>query len=163
MINVNAARTAERYCALGIGILFLVLGIAGFIPAFVSIPGTDVSYIPANHAPNAYAAGFGYLFGLFPTNFLHNLFHCAVGLLGITSYLTHDGAKQFNRFFCAAYIVITIMGLLPITKTFFNLMPVFGNNVLLNGLSALAAAYYGFIIPPKVSGESVADSVSHNV
>lgn len=159
MINVNAMREAERYCALAIGILFLVLGIAGFIPALVSIPGTDISFIPAHEAHNAYAAGYGYLFGLFPTNFLHNLFHCAVGLLGITSYITHHGARQFNRIFFVAYVVIAIMGLLPFTKTFFGLMPVFGYNVLLNATSAFAAAYYGTVIPAKLAGEPVSDNI----
>lgn len=159
MINTNALREAERYCALGIGSFFLVLGIVGFIPAFVSIPGTDVSFVPAQDAHNAYAAGFGYVFGLFPTNFLHNLVHCTVGLLGITSYLTHHGARQFNRIFLVAYVVISIMGLLPFTNTFFGLMPLFGYNVFLNAASALAAAYYGIVIPAKLAGEPVSDNV----
>ena len=159
MIDMNAARTAERYCALSLGILFLVLGIAGFIPAFVSIPGTDVSFVPLDQSRNAYAAGFGYVFGLFPTNFLHNIVHCAVVLLGIGSFLTHDGARQFNRIFFVSYVVLTIMGLLPFANTFFNLMPLFGNNVLINGLSAFAAAYYGFLIPNKLAGTTVSDNV----
>lgn len=159
MIDMNAARTAERYCALSLGILFLVLGIVGFIPAFVSIPGTDVSFVPLEQSRNAYGAGFGYVFGLFPTNFLHNIVHCTVGLLGIGSFLTHDGARQFNRIFFISYVVLTIMGLLPFANTFFNLMPLFGNNVLLNGLSALAAAYYGFVIPNKLAGTTVSDNV----
>ncbi|BAZ11303.1 hypothetical protein NIES4071_31290 [Calothrix sp. NIES-4071] len=159
MINTNALREAERYCALGIGVLFLVLGIAGFIPALVSIPGTEISFVGADHARSAYAAGFGYVFGLFPTNFLHNLVHCSVGLLGITSYITHHGARQFNRFFFVSYVVLVIMGLLPITNTFFGLMPLFGYNVILNATSALAAAYYGVVIPAKLAGEPVSDNI----
>jgi hypothetical protein len=159
MENINAAKLTERYCALTIGILFLLLGLAGFIPALVSVPGTNISYIPVDLSPNAYAAGFGYVFGVFPTNFLHNLVHCAVGLWGIASYTSASSARLFNRAFAVAYIIIAIMGLLPFTKTFFGLMPLFGNNVWLNALTAVAAGYYGIIIPAKITGVSV----SHNV
>ncbi len=159
MENINAARLTERYCALVIGVLFLILGIAGFIPAFVSLPGTTASYIPANMAHGAYSAGFGYVFGLFPTNFLHNLVHCAVGLLGIASYTNATSARLFNAAFAVAYIIIAIMGLLPFGKTMFGLMPIFGNNVWLNALTAIAAGYYGLIIPNKIAGTNV----SHNV
>lgn len=36
MDSTNPANMIERYCALSIGILFLILGLAGFIPALVS-------------------------------------------------------------------------------------------------------------------------------
>jgi len=51
--NVNRARMTERYCALSIGVIYLLLGLAGFIPALVSLPGTSAPYIPADVAPNA--------------------------------------------------------------------------------------------------------------
>ncbi|HLO83662.1 MAG TPA: DUF4383 domain-containing protein [Nostocaceae cyanobacterium] len=158
MENVNAGKMAERYCALSIGIIYLILGLAGFIPGFVSLPGTSEAYIPADIAPNAYAAGFGYLFGLFPTNFLHNLFRCAVGLWGISAYNNASSSRIFNRAFGVGYAALAIMGLLPFAKTFFGLMPLFGNNVLINALTALAAFYYGIIIPAKVTGVSVSQS-----
>lgn len=57
----------ERYCALIIGILFLILGVAGFIPGLVSLPETTEPYIPVDATSSAYAMGFGFVFGLFPT------------------------------------------------------------------------------------------------
>ncbi|HEY9301053.1 MAG TPA: DUF4383 domain-containing protein, partial [Phormidium sp.] len=121
---------AERYCALAIGILFLFIGVAGFVPALVSLPGaTNMSSVPVDVAPTAYSAGFGYLFGLFPTNFLHNLVHCSVGLLGIASYTNLTSARLFNRSFAIGYTLIAVMGLLPLAKTTFGTMPIFGNNV----------------------------------
>ncbi|AFY51148.1 hypothetical protein Nos7524_5431 [Nostoc sp. PCC 7524] len=159
MENISAARTTERYCALIIGVVFLLLGLAGFTPALVSLPGTSESYIPADVAPNAYAAGFGYIFGLFPTNFLHNLVRCAVGLWGITSYTSASSSRIFNRAFAVAYLVLAIMGLLPFAKTFFGFMPLFGNNVLINALSAIAAAYYGIVMPAKVAGVNVSQNL----
>lgn len=155
MENTNIINTSERYCALIVGIVFLILGIAGFIPALVTLPGTDASFIPPSAAHDAYSLGFGNVFGLFPTNFLHNIVHCAVGLLGITAYTSASSARVFNRFFVVSYVLLAIMGLLPFGMTTFGLMPIFGNNVLLNALTALAVAYYGIILPAKVSNTSV--------
>jgi hypothetical protein len=160
MDNIKTANMVERYCALTIGIIYLLLGLAGFTPALVSIPGTSESFIPLGDSPNAYAAGFGYIFGLFPTNFLHNFVRCAVGLLGITSYFSASSARVFNLVFAVAYALLAVMGLLPFAKTSFGLMPLFGNNVWLNALAALAAFYYGFIVAPKVKGVNVGEEIT---
>jgi Domain of unknown function (DUF4383) len=159
MENVTAGNMTERYCALTVGILFLILGLAGFIPDLVSVPGTDASYIPLGATESPYAKGFGFIFGLFPTNFFHNLVRCSVGLLGIASYFSLNSARLFNSSFAVAYTLIAIMGLLPFGKTMFGLMPLFGHNVWFNALTALATVYYGIIIPAKVKGVSV----SHNL
>ncbi|MCA1991942.1 MAG: DUF4383 domain-containing protein [Coleofasciculus sp. S288] len=149
MDTINKGNMAERYCALIIGVLFLLIGVAGFVPALVSLPGSSAPNIPVDASPNVYAAGFGYLFGLFPTNLLHNLVHCAVGLLGIGSYTSLSSARLFNRGFAIAYVLIAIMGLLPLAKTTFGLMPIFGNNVWFNALTAAVAAYFGFVQPTQ--------------
>lgn len=159
MENINAGNMTERYCALIVGMLFLILGLAGFIPALVTLPGTDASYVPFDASPSAYAKGFGYVFGLFPTNFLHNLVRCAVGVWGIASYNSYSSSRLFNRAFAVSYALIAIMGLLPITNTTFGLMPIFGNNIWLNALAATATAYYGVVIPAKVMGTSVSDNL----
>jgi hypothetical protein len=157
--NINQMHMAERYCALAIGIIFLILGVAGFIPALVTLPGSSASYVPPDAATDAYSLGFGYLFGLFPINFLHNLVHCAVGVLGIASYNSYSSARLFNRVFAVAYVLIAIMGLLPFAKTTFGLMPIFGNNVWFNALTAFAAVYYGIILPAKVTDTGVSRSL----
>ena len=159
MDNINRENMAERYCALALGVLFLLVGIAGFIPALVSLPGGDTSSVPVDVAPDAYSAGYSYVFGLFPTNLLHNLVHCFVGLLGIASYTSSSSARLYNRGFAIAYALIAIMGLLPITKTTFGLMPIFGNNVWFNALTAAVAAYFGFAQPALTADLTTAPKV----
>ncbi len=66
----NEHGDSERYCALSIGILFLFIGLAGFVPAFVPVLGATASSVPVDLVLDAYAAGFGYIFGLFPTNLI---------------------------------------------------------------------------------------------
>lgn len=147
--------TGEKKCALALGIIFTVIGIAGFIPSLITIPGTidsaapiSADQIPATMGANytaAYLRGFGYLFGLFPTNLLHNIAHLAIGLFGLYSATGDRGAFNYNRFFAISYILLAIMGLIPAANTLFGIMPIFGNNVWLNAVTGAIAAYYAFV------------------
>ena len=146
----------QRNCALTLGIIFLILGIAGFIPALTNLPGeTFDSGLPLD-ADGIYSKGFSLLFGVFPTNLMHNLVHLLVGALGIAAATTGK-ARLYNKAFAISYAAIFIMGLLPSAKTFFGIMPVFGNNVWLNGLTGVIAGYYGFF---GKDPEAVTDRVS---
>ncbi|HEY9768154.1 MAG TPA: DUF4383 domain-containing protein [Coleofasciculaceae cyanobacterium] len=135
----------QRNCALALGVIFLLLGIAGFVPGFISLPpeGFDAGGVSLN-ADSFYAKGFGFLFGAFPTNLMHNIVHLLVGILGIVAAST-GSAKLYNRGFAISYVLIAVMGLIPLAQTTFGLMPIFGNNVWFNGLSAAIAGYYGFL------------------
>lgn len=145
--------TGERKCALALGIIFTLLGIAGFIPTLVTLPGAaeapiTMEQVPTTPGPDyiaAYLRGFGNLFGLFPTNLLHNFVHLAIGVIGLYSSTGDRGAFNYNRFFGVSYLLLAVMGLLPLTKTLFGIMPIFGNNVWFNAVTGLIAAYYAFI------------------
>jgi uncharacterized membrane protein len=141
----------QRNCALALGIIFLLLGIAGFIPLFVSLPpeGFNAGGLPLD-ADNFYAKGFGFLFGTFPTNLMHNLVHLLVGILGIAA-ATSGNAKLYNRGFAVSYALIALMGVIPVTQTTFGIMPIFGSNVWFNALSATIAGYYGFAADKPVT------------
>lgn len=144
----SGVKDGERVCAMSLGVLFLFLGIAGFIPGLVAFP--DVASNAQLSVPNlTFTDGYGNVLGLFPTNFLHNAVHIAVGILGIAAATSHSGALVFNQAFAIVYAAIVIMGLLPFTNTTFGIMPVFGNNIWLNALTGAAAGYYGFFVPAK--------------
>jgi hypothetical protein len=49
--------------------------------------------------------------------------------------------------------------LFPFSNTFFGLMPIFGNNVWFNALTAIAATYFGIILPAKASNAGVASTM----
>lgn len=150
MFNRSDPHMDERYCALLLGLLFLVVGIAGFTPALAWMPDGSPPLPVINTEDtiaNIYATGFGYAFGLFPVNVVHNFVHCLVGFTGIIMSTDWRGARAFNRGFTIAYILIAIMGLIPFTNTTFGLMPIFGNNVWFNALTAAIAGYFGFIKP----------------
>ena len=146
----------EKKCALILGLIFTIIGVAGFIPDLVTLPGGELAggapisadQIPAPPGANysaAYMRGFGYLFGLFPTNLLHNIAHLAVGLFGLYSATGDRGAFNYNRFFAISYLLLAVLGLIPAANTLFGVMPIFGNNVWLNAVTGAIAAYYAFV------------------
>lgn len=142
----TAANSIIRYAALSIGVFFLLLGLAGFVPAFVAPP----EFVPA--------MGFGYLFGLFPTNYFHNAIGILVGLWGIAAFTSLTGSIVFNRIFAIVYAVSAILGLIPFTNTFFGITPLLGNNVWLNAIVAAIAFYFGYVKPSEIQLPSSVNS-----
>ncbi|MDV3000165.1 MAG: hypothetical protein N5P05_001771 [Chroococcopsis gigantea SAG 12.99] len=142
----------ERYAALGLGILFFLVGFAGFIPAFMHYPQHAADYTPINATPGLYPPGLGLLFGIFPTNFIHNLVHCIVGFAGIVCSADGRSARAYCRVFAYVYALIVILGLIPVAQTLFGIMPIYGNNVWFNAITGLVAAYFGFVKPTVEMG-----------
>ena len=125
-----------RYFALVLGIIFIVIGIAGFVPGFLAEP------VPEN---DVVAEGaFGRLFGLFPVNWLHNLVHVAFGVWGIAVYRRFYAARTYAKAVAVIYAVFAIMGFIPMLNTTFGLIPLYGHDIWLHLLIAAAAAYFGF-------------------
>lgn len=148
--------SGEKKCALAIGLIFTIIGIAGLVPDLVSLPSAGVDgvapvsadEVPATTGANylaAYLRGFGYIFGLFPTNLLHNITHLAFGLFGLYSATGDRGAFNYNRFFAISGLLLAVLGLIPAANTLFGIMPIFGNNVWLNASTGALAAYYAFV------------------
>ena len=104
--------------SLSLGLLFLLLGLAGFLPAFVT-PSENFTSEP----------GFGYIFGVFSTNYFHNAIGILVSVWGVGAFTSLSGAIVFNRLFALLYAAGVILGLLPFTNTLFGLVPLFGNNI----------------------------------
>ena len=118
------------------GIVFLIVGIGGFIPGLTQ---------PHDHPGLTVAAGSGMELGLFPVNVLHNIIHIAFGVWGLIAARALDSARMYARVVAVAYAVLTILGLVPATNTTFGLVPIYGHDVWLHGLLAAVAAYFGFV------------------
>ena len=121
-----------------IGLLFLVVGVLGFVPGLVSPPS---AYSPHMTVDTAY----GYLLGLFPINILHNLVHLGVGLWGLSAYRSVTKSLSFARGLAIFYGALAVMGLIPVVNTTFGLIPIFGHDIWLHAISAGAAGYFGFL------------------
>ncbi len=128
-----------RTFALIFGIVYLLVGIAGFIPG---VNDHNHAGMPALAVDSFY----GRLMGLFPVNLMHNVVHILIGLWGIFGSRSIGGARMFARGVAIVYGLLTVMGLLPAPfSTTFGLAPIFGHDVWLHALSAIVAAYFGWV------------------
>ena len=123
---------AQRFAQV-FGIIYLVVGVLGFIPIAPILVGALFNVIgPFN----------GLLLGLFPVNWLHNLAHIAIGVAGLVSYRNPVTARSYALVIGVLYIVLAVVGLL--LPTLFGLLPLGGLDITLHALTAILAlvAYY---------------------
>lgn len=141
-----------RYFALVAGVVYVLAGVAGFVPAFVTAPpaGPDL----------AVETGYGRLFGLFPINVLHNLVHLAIGVWGLAAYGSWSAARTFARSLAVIYGVLAVMGFIPGLNTMFGLAPLFGHDIWLHAGTALVAAYFGFRTPVEAEATPSVDATT---
>ena len=86
-----------------VGIVFLLVGIAGFIPGI-----TTNLYDGLEFAGND---GNAELLGIFSVSILHNLVHGLFGIAGLALAKTASGARTFLIGGGAIYIVLWLLGL----------------------------------------------------
>jgi hypothetical protein len=131
-----------RTFTLAMGVIYVVVGVLGFIPALMSAPPPDA---PAMSTP------YGYLLGMFPVNSLHNIVHLLIGAWGLMVYKDFEGSRTYCRSLAVLYSVLAVFGLIPVLNTTFGLIPLFGHDIWLHLLTALAAAYFGFVAPVTIA------------
>ena len=98
----GAGRTTLQGAALAVGIVFLLVGIAGFIPGITTSYG-DLSF--AGHHSDAK------LLGLFQVSILHNIVHLLFGVVGLALSRTADGARTFLIGGGVVYLVLWLLGI----------------------------------------------------
>jgi len=129
-----------RRFALIFGILFTLVGIAGFIPGLTQ---------PHTNPDVMVTAGLGMLLGLFPVNVLHNLAHLVFGAWGLVASRSDGASRLYGQVVAISYALLTVMGLVtPMNlHTAFGFIPLYGHDVWLHALLAAIAAYFGFMHP----------------
>src|SRR5437773_6790042 len=101
---------SARNFAMILGVVFVVVGILGFIPG-INVMHHDM------HDPNLVVEGpgTGHLLGLFHVNVLHNLVHILFGVLGI-AMARMGQAVNYCRIVAIAYGLLAILGMIPTLK-----------------------------------------------
>jgi len=94
--------TAVQKAARLVGIVFLAVGILGFIPGITTDYNTMMF---AGHQSEAK------LLGLFQVSILHNIVHLLFGVAGLALARTIDGAKRYLVVGGIIYLVLFVYGL----------------------------------------------------
>ena len=108
-------RSTVQSAALLAGIVFLVVGILGFVPGITTHYG-DLSF--AGHDSGAK------LLGIFQTSILQNVVHLLFGLVGIAMARSWEGARTFLIAGGVVYLVLFVYGLLARGDSSANFIPV---------------------------------------
>jgi hypothetical protein len=129
------------------GILFLIIGAAGFVPG--------LTMMDHDHPDVTMDAGLGLELGLFPVNILHNVVHLLFGVWGLLAARSLGAARGYARSVAVIYAVFAVMGLISAARlwTTFGLVPLYGHDVWLHALLAAVAAYFGFFRSERATNE----------
>lgn len=123
--------------ALVAGLLYMTLGILGMLSSLLI-------GAPADAPAPAVTMNYGYLFGLFAVNAVLNSVHFLLGFWGLVAWSGALSAVNYARSLSVVSAVLALMGLIPGLNTAFGFAPLYGHEVWLHALTAIAAAYFGF-------------------
>ncbi|OXM75264.1 MULTISPECIES: DUF4383 domain-containing protein [Amycolatopsis] len=111
----GTARTVTQILAAVVAVVFLLVGIAGFIP------GLTTNYDQLTFAGHHSGA---MLLGVFAVSVLHNLVHLLFGVAGLVLARTARGARAFLIGGGLVYLVLWLYGLLIDHGSAANFVPV---------------------------------------
>lgn len=120
MATAGATRTPGQLFALVFGIVYVLIGLLGFIGPLA--PG-------------------GLLLGLFGINALHNIVHLAVGALLLFGSMSATNAKTSNLIVGVVYLLVAVLGLFGILVP--GLINHNGADIGLHLVSGALALYFG--------------------
>jgi hypothetical protein len=136
--TTRAGRAPVQLASLIFGIVFIVVGILGFIP------GITTNYDALLLAGNGSAA---LLLGVFQVSILHNIVHLLFGVAGVLLARTFSGAKNFLIWGGAVYFILWLYGLFVAGgDTPANFVPVNNADNWLHLVLAIAMVALGLLL-----------------
>ncbi|HXW76586.1 MAG TPA: DUF4383 domain-containing protein [Candidatus Eremiobacteraceae bacterium] len=113
------------------GLIYIVVGIAGFIPAL----GGTMGMTPST------------LLGVADTNIIHNIVHLIIGFAGVTMGRTDEGAATYCKTFGVILLLIGVLGFF--VPNLFGILPIGGNDPWIHLASGVVLAIGGFATAPS--------------
>lgn len=133
--TTSTQRTPVQIATLVVGVVFLLVGVAGFIPGLTQNLG-DLQF--AGHE------GHAMLLGIFHVSILHNVVHLLFGVAGVALARTPNAARQFLLWGGVIYLGLFVYGLIIDFDSAANFVPLSDANNWLHlalGLGMLALSF----------------------
>ncbi|MBF4994608.1 DUF4383 domain-containing protein [Arthrobacter gandavensis] len=135
--GLSAHRTSAQIAATVFGVIFLVIGVLGFIPGITTNYGA------------LYFAGYGseaVLLGLFQVSILHNVVHMLLGFAGLWMARSNSSSRTYLIGAGVLYLLLFIYGLIIPLNSDANFVPFnWADNWLHLGLAAVMIIL-GFVL-----------------
>jgi hypothetical protein len=129
-------RTPVQVVALIFGVVFLLVGVLGFVPGITTGDGLALA------GPHSGAM----LLGLFHVSVLHNIVHLLFGVAGLLAARTAPAARSYLLISGVIYAVLVVYGLLVPSDSAANFVPVNGADNALHVVLAVAMLAAGLAL-----------------
>jgi len=140
-------RSPVRLTSLVVGLMFVVVGIAGFVPGITTGMGDMAA---AGHTSGSH------LLGIFQVSVLHNALHLVLGVLGILAARASSAARAFLVVGGIAYAGLWIYGLVVDQTSSANFVPLNTADNWLHLVLAAGMIALGLIMPRRTTLETAA-------
>ncbi|WP_432493686.1 DUF4383 domain-containing protein [Kineococcus auxinigenes] len=134
-------RSPVQVGSLIVGAMFVVVGIAGFVP------GITTNYDQLEWAgPDSHAM----LLGIFMVSILHNLLHLGLGVVGLVAAKSASAARSFLIVGGLVYAALWIYGLVVAEESQANFVPLNNADDWLHLVLAVGMILLGLVLPRRV-------------
>lgn len=149
---------ASRIFCFVIGVIYLALGIMGFIPSLMY-------RVTPGPYPGGIITTVDYLGAIFPVNFAVDVVNVLIGLAAIGSSLTWPTATSFCRGMTFLFAIMGLCGMVQGLDRLFGLFPMSAWNIPLHFVSFLLCWYFGFVYPlefkPHTDPRTLSSQAAH--
>jgi len=146
--RTGTRRTHVQKAATVVGVVFLLVGVLGFVPGITTDYGS-LSF--ASHHSGAR------LLGLFQVSVLHNLVHLLFGVAGLALARTVRGARTYLVVGGIIYLVLFLYGLLVPEDSSANFVPVNAADDVLHLVLGLGMIALGVVLTRRSTSGTRAD------
>lgn len=124
-----------KYFSVWMGGFLLLIGLISFVPFLVSEP-------PSNAPQMFVTSARGQLFGFLPVNSLLNIVHALMGIVGLYAFSSNETSKNYAQWCAGIFGAMSVLGMLPFSRTFAGLLPLYSHNIWFHGLAAIISSYF---------------------
>lgn len=142
--TTRTGRTPVQIIALLYGVVFLLVGVAGFIPGLTQNVG-DLQF--AGHE------GHAMLLGVFHVSILHNIVHLLYGVAGLVLARAPGSARQFLLWGGVIYLLLTLYGVFIDYDSAANFVPLSDANNWLHLVLGVTMVGLSFLPRPTADAE----------
>ncbi len=133
-----------RLFTLGLGIVYLVVGIAAFFPALYTTPPVGSPEVDVTTA-------YGFFLGTFPTNAVHDGLNILIGLAAIAASARLASARMYCMGMLMVFGLSAVFGFIPTLNTLWGVCPLFESDQWVHAASAFLCGYAGFVAPEETN------------
>ena len=138
----TTTRTPAQLAALIFGVVFLLVGVLGFVPGLTS--GVDSMGVAGPMSGSM-------LLGVFHVSVLHNIVHLLFGVAGIAMSRAPGAARSYLIGSGVIYLVLVIYGFLVPADSAANFVPVNTADNWLHVVLAVALLGAGLLLTPRAA------------